>query len=79
MAKKSRLASWAPEALSFALWGAVFIDAGNASDSWRSMRPVYGVGPGIRWRSPVGALRVDFPYAVEDRRWRVEISLGIAP
>ncbi|MBK6862880.1 MAG: BamA/TamA family outer membrane protein [Ideonella sp.] len=61
------------------LWGALFVDAGNASDSWREMRPVYSVGPGIRWRSPVGALRVDFPYAVDDRRWRVEISLGIAP
>ena len=61
------------------LWGAVFVDAGNASNSWQSMRPVFGVGPGIRWRSPVGALRVDFPYAVEDRRWRVEVSLGIAP
>ncbi|HRI19100.1 MAG TPA: BamA/TamA family outer membrane protein, partial [Burkholderiaceae bacterium] len=61
------------------LWGAIFVDAGNASDSWKSMRPVYGVGPGIRWRSPVGALRLDFPYAVEDRRWRIEVSLGIAP
>lgn len=61
------------------LWGAVFVDAGNASDSWSSMRPVFGVGPGIRWRSPVGALRVDVAYAVEDRRWRLEVSLGIAP
>ena len=61
------------------LWGAVFVDAGNASDSWSSMRPVFGVGPGIRWRSPVGALRVDVAYAVEDRRWRLEVSVGIAP
>ena len=36
------------------LEGALFVDAGNASNSWQSMRPVYGVGPGIRWRSPVG-------------------------
>ena len=62
-----------------ALWGAVFVDAGNAANSWSSMRPVYGVGPGLRWRSPVGALRIDIPYAVEDRRWRLEVSLGIAP
>ena len=61
------------------LWGAVFVDAGNASNSWQSMRPVYGVGPGIRWRSPVGALRLDIPYAVETRSWRFEVSLGIAP
>jgi translocation and assembly module TamA len=61
------------------LWGAVFVDAGNAANSWQSLRPVYGVGPGLRWRSPVGALRIDIPYAVEDRRWRLEVSLGIAP
>jgi translocation and assembly module TamA len=61
------------------LWGAVFVDAGNASNSWSAMRPVFGVGPGIRWRSPVGALRIDVPYAVEDRRWRLQVSLGIAP
>ena len=57
----------------------VFVDAGNASNSWSEMRPVVGVGPGIRWRSPVGALRVDLAYAIDDRRWRLEVSLGIAP
>ena len=62
-----------------ALWGAVFIDAGNASNSWNDMRPAIGVGPGIRWRSPVGALRVDLAYGVDDRKWRLEVSLGIAP
>jgi translocation and assembly module TamA len=54
------------------LWGALFVDAGNASDSWRAMRPVYSVGPHpLASRS---ALRVDFPYAVDEQRWRVEIS-----
>ena len=61
------------------LWAAVFVDAGNASNSWRDMRPSVGVGPGIRWRSPVGALRVDMAYAVDLHRWRLEVSLGIAP
>ncbi len=61
------------------LWGAVFVDAGNASNSWRDMRPAVGVGPGIRWRSPVGALRVDIAYGVDLHKWRLEVSLGIAP
>jgi translocation and assembly module TamA len=61
------------------LWGAVFVDAGNAAGSWQQMRPVVGVGPGIRWRSPVGALRVDLAYGVDLHKWRLEISLGIAP
>ncbi len=61
------------------LWGAVFVDAGNASNTWQAMRPVVGVGPGIRWRSPVGALRVDMAYGVDLHKWRLEVSLGIAP
>ncbi len=61
------------------LWAAVFVDAGNASNSWRDMRPAVGVGPGIRWRSPVGALRVDVAYGVDLHKWRLEVSLGIAP
>jgi translocation and assembly module TamA len=61
------------------IWGALFVDAGNASHTWQQMRPVVGVGPGIRWRSPVGALRVDLAYAADLRRWRLEVSLGIAP
>jgi translocation and assembly module TamA len=61
------------------IWGALFVDAGNAANSWQQMRPVVGVGPGIRWRSPVGALRVDLAYGVEPRKWRLEVSLGIAP
>ena len=61
------------------LWGSFFVDAGNASNSWGSMRPVVGLGPGIRWRSPVGALRVDVAYGVDLHKWRLEVSLGIAP
>lgn len=61
------------------LWGAVFVDAGNAANQWSDLKPVIGVGPGIRWRSPVGALRVDLAYGVDDSRWRLEVSLGIAP
>ena len=61
------------------LWAAVFVDVGNAANQWSQLNPVVGVGPGIRWRSPVGALRVDLAYGVEHRSWRLEVSLGIAP
>ncbi len=61
------------------LWGAVFVDAGNAANHWSDLKPVIGVGPGIRWRSPVGALRVDLAYGINGHRWRLEVSLGIAP
>ncbi len=61
------------------LWAAVFVDVGNAANQWSQLNPVVGVGPGIRWRSPVGALRVDLAYGVEHHSWRLEVSLGIAP
>lgn len=59
------------------LWGAVFVDAGNAASRWQDYRPVVGYGTGIRWRSPVGPLRVDFARAQETGKWRLHFSVGI--
>jgi translocation and assembly module TamA len=48
-------------------WGAAaFIDAGNAFDGLR-LQPKVGVGLGIRWRSPIGMVRVDAGVPVHDR------------
>src|SRR5690606_38240922 len=35
-------------------YGAAFVDAGNAADRWSDWDPVWGVGVGVRWRSPIG-------------------------
>jgi translocation and assembly module TamA len=59
------------------LLGAVFIDAGDAADSWRAISPVLGYGVGVRYRSPVGPLRVDIAYGQEVRRLRLHFSVGI--
>jgi translocation and assembly module TamA len=59
------------------LWGAVFVDAGNAASRWQDFRPVVGYGAGVRWRSPVGPLRVDFARAHETGKWRLHFSVGI--
>lgn len=61
-----------------AVWGAVFLDAGNAANTWRALKPVYGLGVGVRWRSPVGPLRVDLAYGEAVRRLRLHVSVGIA-
>jgi len=60
------------------LWGAVFVDAGNAANSFAELRPVWGAGVGLRWRSPVGPLRLDWAWAHETRRTRLHFSVGIA-
>jgi translocation and assembly module TamA len=58
-------------------WGAaVFVDAGNAADSLRALKPKLGYGIGARWRSPVGPINVDLAYGKEERKARLHFSLG---
>jgi translocation and assembly module TamA len=60
------------------VWGAVFLDAGNAADNFGALKPVTGYGVGVRWRSPVGPLRVDLAYGHAVERFRLHLSVGIA-
>ncbi|MBA4177525.1 MAG: outer membrane protein assembly factor [Leptothrix sp. (in: Bacteria)] len=60
------------------VWGAVFVDAGNAADSFAQLEPAVGLGVGVRWRSPVGPLRVDWAWGRETRKSRLHFSIGIA-
>jgi translocation and assembly module TamA len=56
--------------------GAVFVDSGSAFDGtdidWRT-----GVGVGVRWKSPVGAVRVDLARGLNDPDSSFTIGLGI--
>jgi translocation and assembly module TamA len=60
------------------LWGAVFVDAGNAANSFTELKPAVGLGVGLRWRSPVGPLRIDWAWGRETRQGRLHFSVGIA-
>jgi translocation and assembly module TamA len=55
---------------------AVFIDAGNAADTLKDLKPKYGYGVGARWRSPVGPINVDVAYGQADKKIRLHFSLG---
>ena len=57
--------------------GAVFVDAGNAASRWNDFKPVVGYGAGVRWRSPVGPLRIDLARAHETGKWRLHFSVGV--
>lgn len=61
-----------------AFWWAAFVDAGNAANHWNELELAWGYGVGMRWRSPVGPLRVDLAYGEEVRKWRLHLSVGIA-
>ena len=60
------------------LWWAAFIDAGNAAENFKDLKPALGYGLGLRVRSPVGPLRVDLAYGEKTRQVRTHLSVGIA-
>ena len=56
---------------------ALFMDGGNAYDRLVDFEPAYGVGTGIRWRSPIGPIRLDLARPSDGRdNVRVHISMG---
>ena len=58
-------------------WGAaVFVDAGNAADSWSGFRMERGTGVGARWRSPIGPVNIDLAYGHATRKPRLHFSVG---
>jgi translocation and assembly module TamA len=60
------------------LWGALFVDAGQAGNAFGTLNPVLGYGAGVRWRSPVGPLRLDLAWGQQTRKLRLHFSVGIA-
>ena len=61
-----------------ALWGALFVDAGRATDRWQDFKPALGYGAGLRWRSPIGPVRVDLAWADELRKARLHLGVGVS-
>lgn len=60
------------------VWWAAFLDAGNAVNQWNEYEPALGYGVGLRWRSPVGPLRIDWAYGRDLHKGRLHFSVGIA-
>lgn len=61
-------------------WGmAAFVDTGNAFTGV-DYRPKVGAGLGLRWRSPVGMIRLDLGTPIHDERARgVQLHVVIGP
>lgn len=55
---------------------AVFVDAGAVSDDLHQLKPVVGYGMGVRWRSPIGPLRMDLAYGQAVHKLRLHMSVG---
>ncbi len=60
------------------VWWAAFVDVGAAAPRFNDLQAAAGPGLGIRWRSPVGPLRIDWAWGEKLHRGRLSLSLGIA-
>lgn len=54
----------------------LFIDGGAIANKAGDLKPVWGVGTGIRYNSPVGPLQLDLAYGLETRRFRIHLNVG---
>ena len=60
------------------LGAAVFVDAGDAFLGSDFVLHV-GAGVGVRWRSPVGVMRLDLAYpvkSIDSNKWQIHFNLG---
>jgi translocation and assembly module TamA len=55
---------------------AVFVDAGAVADDIKALKTHLGYGVGVRWRSPVGPVRMDLAYAHAHHKLRLHLSVG---
>lgn len=56
--------------------GALFVDAGNAADSFSKLRAVYGYGVGVRWITAAGSINLDIARAQETGDFRLHFTMG---
>ncbi|NYT66634.1 BamA/TamA family outer membrane protein [Alcaligenaceae bacterium] len=56
----------------------VFVDVGDAADSFGQMKLHWGYGVGAAVRTPAGPFFVDLAWGQQDKRLRMHFSLGIA-
>ena len=59
-------------------WLATFFDSGLAADTYHKENLHYGTGVGLRWVSPVGAIKLDVARPVNDKNTHnIQIYLGL--
>ncbi len=58
---------------------AAFVDAGNAFDDPADADVKVGAGPGVRWASPVGTIRVDLAWGVSEDEPPIRLHFSLGP
>ena len=60
------------------VWWAAFVDSGRAATRFNDLKMELGYGAGVRWRSPVGPLNIDWSFPDDFHRGRLDLSVGVA-
>ena len=55
----------------------LFVDAGAVSDRVEDLRPAFGAGAGVRWKSPLGPVQADLAYGFKPKRVRLHFTVGV--
>jgi translocation and assembly module TamA len=56
---------------------AVFVDAGSVADRVANLKPVYGAGVGVRYKSPLGPIEADLAYGFKPKKLRLHFNIGL--
>jgi translocation and assembly module TamA len=59
------------------VWWATFYDAGSAASRFNDLKIERGFGAGVRWRSPVGPLKIDVSRGQSEHRLRLDLAVGV--
>jgi len=59
------------------VWWATFVDAGGAATRFNDLKAGRGYGVGLRWRSPVGPLRIDLSKGKHIHHLHLDLSVGV--
>jgi len=59
------------------VWWATFVDAGAAASRFNDFSAGRGVGVGVRWRSPVGPLKIDLSKGKHIHHLHLDLSVGV--
>ena len=60
------------------VWGAALPASTNAARRFGDIKPAVGAGVGVRYRSPIGPLKLDVAYGVDDRKVRMHLTAGVS-
>jgi len=59
------------------VWWATFVDAGAAASRFNDFSAGRGYGVGVRWRSPVGPLKIDLSKGKHIHHLHLDLSVGV--